>query len=394
MASRLSEIASKKKRLVVGLSSGTSADGVDAALVRIEGSGLELKAQMLLHDTYPYPDHIREAVLSVSDGKCTTEKICSLNYQLGEVFAQACLSLLESSDFGLDEVDVVGSHGQTVCHIPHSIAGRRDCPVSTLQLCEAEVIAEKTGAVVVCDFRSADIAAGGEGAPLTPCVDYILFRDARVSRGLLNIGGIANLTALPAGCLPEGVIGFDTGPGNMVLDFLARNLFATDCDRNGTLSARGTPSQELLEEFLQFDFFTLPPPKSAGREIFGSHFSEKLIRMAKEKGLSKEDLMATAVALTTTSIHRAYLKFATKPCEIEELYVSGGGVENRTMMQQIEDAFSPMEVRTTDKLGIDPRAKEALLFAVLANQAVAGEPSSLPQVTGAARRTVLGKIVQ
>ncbi len=394
MASKLSEIASKKKRLIVGLSSGTSADGVDSALVRIEGSGTELKAQTLLHDTYPYPDHIREAVLSVSDGKGTVEEICRLNYQLGEIFAQACLSLLKSSDFELDDVDVVGSHGQTVCHIPHSAKDEKECPVCTLQLGEAEVIAERTRAVVVCDFRSADIAVGGEGAPLAPCVDYILFRDTRVSRGLLNIGGIANLTALPAGCRSEHVIGFDTGPGNMVLDFLARNLFEAECDKNGTFSAKGTPSQELVEELLQFDFFELPPPKSAGRKIFGNHFSEKLIRVAKEKGLSKQDIMATAVTLTTTSVHRAYLEFVAKTCEVDELYVSGGGVENRTMMQQIKDAFSPMEVHTTDKLGIHPRAKEALLFAVLANQAIAGEPSSLPQVTGAARRTVLGKIVQ
>ena len=394
MASRLSEIASKKKKLIVGLSSGTSADGVDSALVRIEGSGLELKVQMLLHDTYPYPKYIKEAVLSASDGKSTLEEICFLNYQLGEVFAQACVSLLESSDFELDDLDAVGSHGQTVCHIPHSLADRRNCPVSTLQLCEAQVIAEKTGAVVVCDFRSADIAAGGEGAPLAPCVDYMLFRCGRVSRGLLNIGGIANLTALPGDCRSVDVVGFDTGPGNMVLDFLASNLFGVECDKNGTISARGTPSQELLEELLQFDFFKLSPPKSAGREIFGSHFSEKLIRKAKEKDLSKEDLMATAVALTATSIHRAYLKFVTRTCQIDELYVSGGGVENRTMMQHIKDAFLPIEVHTTEKLGIDPRAKEALLFAVLANQAIAGEPSSLPQVTGAARRTVLGKIVQ
>lgn len=394
MVSRLSEIAAKKKRLIVGLSSGTSADGVDSALVRIEGSGVELKAQILLHDTYPYPDRIRDMVLSVSDGKGTVEDLCSLNYQLGEVFAQACVCLIESSDFELDDVDVVGSHGQTVCHIPHSLADKRNCAVSTLQLGEAEVIAEKTGAVVVCDFRSADIAAGGEGAPLAPSGDYLLFRYGRVSRGLLNIGGIANLTALPGSCRSEDVVGFDTGPGNMVLDFLARNLFGVECDKNGTISAKGTPSQELLEELLQSDFFVLSPPKSAGREIFGSHFSEKLIRMAKEKDLSREDLMATAVALTATSIHRAYLKFVTRTCQIDELYVSGGGVENGNMMEQIKNAFSPIKVHTTEKLGVHPSAKEALLFAVLANQAIAGEPSSLPQVTGAARKTVLGKIVQ
>jgi len=392
--SRLSEIVQKNERLVVGLTSGTSADGVDAALVRIEGSGSRIKAEMLLHDIYPYPEDIRETILSASCGEVSLKEVCRLNYQLGELFANACLSLLASSPFDQGDVDVIGSHGQTVCHIPRSTSNKKDATGSTLQLGESSIIAERTGAVVVYDFRSADIAAGGEGAPLAPCIDYLFFRDSTASRGLLNIGGIANLTALPAGSRPDEVIGFDTGPGNMVLDYTAKRLYNTECDKDGDYSARGTPSGEVLEHLLQLAFFKLPPPKSTGRQLFGSSFSERLISIGEEKKLSKEDIMATAAALTTSSIHMAYLQFVAGAIEIDELYVSGGGVENRTLMYQLEEAFSPIPVYTIDRLGIPAQAKEAFLFAVLANQAVAGEPSSLPQVTGATKRTILGKIVQ
>ncbi|MFQ5905509.1 MAG: anhydro-N-acetylmuramic acid kinase [bacterium] len=391
---RLSEIARKNERLVVGLTSGTSADGVDAALVAIKGSGLGTEAEVLLDDTFPYPDHVREAVLSASDGKLSVKEICSLNYRLGESFADACLSLLASSRVDPEDVDVIGSHGQTVCHIPCTSRDEKVVTASTLQLAESSIIAQRTGSVVVCDFRSADIAAGGEGAPLAPCVDYILFRDLRASRGFLNVGGIANLSALPAGCRSDEVIGFDTGPGNMVLDYLADRLFKAEYDNGGTRAATGEPSEEIVERLLQLEFFKVSPPKSTGRELFGSTFSERLITIAEEDALSKEDMMATAVMLTTCSIHRAYVEFVAKSTEIEELYVSGGGVENRTLMHQLEEVFSPIPVYTIDRLGVPAQAKEALLFAVLANQAIAGEPSSLPQVTGATRKTILGKIIQ
>lgn len=393
MATRLSEIALKRKKLVVGLSSGTSADGVDAVLAQIEGSGLETKARILAHTTYPYPPPVKEAVILLSDGRGSVEEVCRMNYLLGDFFADACLMLVASSGFRITDVDVIGSHGQTVCHISSSASREKGGPLSTLQLGEASVIAERTGAVVVYDFRSADVAGGGEGAPLAPCVDYILFRDPGVSRGFLNIGGIANLTVLPADCTPDRVIGFDTGPGNMVLDYLAKTYFATQCDKDGTLSSRGRPSEDIVKKLLQLDYFIRQPPKSTGRELFGSRFAEDLVRMGKDRKLSKEDIIATASRLTSRSVHKAYTDFVAGTAQIDELYVSGGGMKNNTLMLQLESLFSPIPIYTTDKLGIPPDAKESLLFAVLANEAIVGKPSSLPQVTGASKRTILGKIV-
>jgi anhydro-N-acetylmuramic acid kinase len=388
---RLEEIREKSEKLIVGLSSGTSADGVDAALVRLSGSGLNTKASVILHDTYPYPLKTRQAVLLAAEGKGEISSVCQLNYELGEVFSDACAALLEGSGFAPEGVDAVGLNGQTVCHLPPR--GRGNRPGCTLQLAEPSVISQRTGALVVYDFRSADVAAGGQGAPLAPCVDYLLFRDERASRGLLNIGGIANLTVLPANCQWQDVMGFDTGPGNMVLDYLARKLFRLPCDTDGEYSSRGKASEEVFEGLLADEFFRTPPPKSTGRELFGESFSKELLRRARSLGLGREDVLATASMLTASSVHRAYLDFARGDSAIDELYVSGGGAANRTLMTNLEELFSPTPVLTTEELGVDIRAKEALLFAVLANQAISGEPSSLPQVTGADRRVVLGKIV-
>ncbi len=388
---RLEEIRQKNEKLIVGLSSGTSADGVDAALVRLSGSGPGTKAEVILHDTYPYSEKIREAVLQTAEGKGDVSATCQLNYDLGVVFSDACAALLEGSEFALDEIDAIGSHGQTVCHLPpHK---NRSHIGSTLQLAEPSVISRRTGAVVVYDFRSADVAAGGQGAPLAPCVDYLLFRDERVSRGLLNIGGIANLTILPANCRWQDVAGFDTGPGNMVLDYLSRKLFHTPFDTDGMHSSRGKASAQILESLLAHEFFKMPPPKSTGREFFGESYSEELLERARSLGLSGEDILATASMLTASSVYGAYRDFAEAGSAMDELYVSGGGAANRTLMTNLEELFSPTPVRTTEELGVDTRAKEALLFAVLANQAISGEPSSLPQVTGAERRVILGKIV-
>jgi anhydro-N-acetylmuramic acid kinase len=364
---------------------------VDAALVRLSGSGLGTKASVILHDTYPYPLKTRQAVLLAAEGKGEVSSICRLNYELGEVFSDACAALLEDSGFATEDIDAIGLHGQTVCHLPPRRKGNQ--PGCTLQLAEPSVISQRTGALVVYDFRSADVAAGGQGAPLAPCVDYLLFRDERASRGLLNIGGIANLTILPANCRWQEVMGFDTGPGNMVLDYLAHKLYRVPCDADGRYSSRGKVSKEVLEGLLANEFFKTPPPKSTGRELFGESFAEEFLRRARSLSLSGEDVLATASMLTASSAHRAYLDFARGDSEIDELYVSGGGAANRTLMTNLEELFSPTPVRTTEELGVDTRAKEALLFAVLANQAISGEPSSLPQVTGADRRVILGKIV-
>ena len=392
MTNRISRVCSKSERLVVGLSSGTSADGVDAALVKVGGSDERPTAEILLHTTYPYPETLRERILSVSEGEGSVDDICQLNYRLGDVFAQACLRLLNASEFAPRDIDVVGSHGQTVCHLPPSLGGEDEVVSSTLQLGEAAVIAERTGAVVVHDFRSADIAAGGEGAPLAPCIDQLLF-GGPVSRGFLNIGGIANLSVVPADSRWEDVVGFDTGPGNMVIDHVAKRLFSVDLDRDGRLSQDGEPAERFLEKVLERDFFRKPPPKSAGREVFGSVFSEEFIHHAQDENLKDEDILATACMLTARSVRRAYEEFAADRTEIEELYLSGGGAKNLTLLKSLRNLFAPVPVYTTERLGVSPDAKEALLFALLANQAIIGVESSLPQVTGATHRVVLGKII-
>ena len=389
---RILEVASREERLVVGLSSGTSADGVDAALVRISGQSEKPRAEVLNHDTYPYPVSVRKAILGLSAGEGRTPDICRLGYLLGGLFADACLALVKASSLEPGNVDAIGSHGQTVCHLPPSGELAENPTGCTLQLGEPAVIAERTGAIVVSDFRSADMAAGGEGAPLAPCLDHMLFGGESICRGFLNIGGIANLTVLPSNGDWKTVMGFDTGPGNMVVDHIAGKLFAAECDDDGRLSGGGRPSQGFVETLLKHEFFSKAPPKSAGREIFGGQYSEQVIRLAEGGGMKKEDLLATAVMLTARSVHRAYEDFVEENCRIEELYVSGGGVRNRTLIALLKDLFAPVPVHTTDELGVPSDAKEALLFAVLANQAIIGVPSSLPQVTGAARRVVLGKI--
>jgi anhydro-N-acetylmuramic acid kinase len=391
--SRLSEIASKEERLLVGLSSGTSADGVDAALVKMSGSAEKPRVEIIHSETYPYPEDIKRAVLDSSEGKGGSPDICRLNYQLGSIFAESCLALVKGSCLVLDDIDAVGSHGQTVCHLPPSTSRAVGAVPCTLQLGEPAVIAEKTKAVVVSDFRSADIAAGGEGAPLAPCLDYVLFGGEPESRGFLNVGGIANLSVLPSNSRWDQVMGFDTGPGNMLIDYLSQAFYAADCDRDGELSRKGRPSQDLIEELLRHDFFTKVPPKSAGREIFGAQYAEEMIRLSRGEGMSKEDILATVTMLTARSVHRAYTDFSAGTCKITELNVSGGGAKNKTLMSFLEEVFSPIPVYSTERLGIPTGSKEALLFAVLAGQAIAGVPSSLPQVTGAAHRVVLGKII-
>jgi anhydro-N-acetylmuramic acid kinase len=406
----LSRIAAKKRRLAIGLMSGTSADGVDAALVRIEGSGVDSTIEVVAWRTYPYPRSLREEVLSVSSGaKGSAGRLADLSFSLGRAFGEAALALCREAGVEIRRVDLIGSHGQTVTHRPPggereatvrygaAAHARRssDSPGCTMQLGEPCVIAEVTGTTTVADFRPRDMAAGGQGAPLVPLVDYILFRSARASRCALNLGGIANVTLLPKRCSLEDVSAFDTGPGNMVLDWLAKTFSAGEraFDEGGDLALRGKTDKRLIEKLLLHPYFSAAPPKSTGRETFGEKYAGEILAQGARLGLEESDIMMTAVALTARTAAGACRDHFRHRGRLDEVIVSGGGVHNRALKKSLTKSFKPARVIVSDDLGVPADAKEAVAFAMLANETISGNPGNVPSATGASRPVVLGKIV-
>ncbi|MBD3183718.1 anhydro-N-acetylmuramic acid kinase [Candidatus Poribacteria bacterium] len=369
--------------------SGTSADGIDAALVEIRGNGVDTKVNLLEFETYPYPDQVSESLNAVfAPSDCSTEDICEINFLLGRLFAHAALDVIKKAGLEADDVDLIGSHGQTVCHLPDAVVP------STLQLGEPGVIANLTGIVTVGDFRVADMAVGGQGAPLVPYVDYILLRDDNVTRAIQNIGGISNVTLLPAGGGIDDIIGFDTGPGNMVIDGVmgviteGKDLF----DKDGQRAGKGKVNQSLLGEMLKHPFICSHPPKTTGREEFGFDFTRQIIFKTVSLGISDDDLVATVTAFTVESIYINYKEFIMPEHEVSEILVCGGGLKNVTLMKMLQDRFGSIPVVSIEKIGISSDAKEAMAFAVLANETIFGNPGNVPGVTGAKRPVVLGKI--
>ena len=385
---------SGKPDLVIGLMSGTSFDGVDAALVRLHRHGTATRVELVAFNTYPYPAAVRDVIAQASvPGTGTVDLVCRANMLVGELFAEAALSLCEAAEVPIDRVDLIGSHGQTIHHLPDTarLAGR---PVqATLQIGEPSVIAERTGVTTVADFRPRDMACGGQGAPLVPYVDYLLFRHRTRSRVVLNIGGIANVTHLPPQCGVEDVLAFDTGPGNMLLDALTTRLTEgrRSFDRDGAMAWSGQVDDELLRLMMGHAYLRREPPKSTGRETFGSAFLQEVLRWSKD--LTTADLLATAAAFTAESIHHAVYRYIVPHGPVDELLASGGGCHNRALMRHLREVFDPIPVRTTAELGIDVDAKEAVAFAILAHETIAGRPGNLPAATGASRRAILGKIV-
>jgi anhydro-N-acetylmuramic acid kinase len=375
---------------VVGLMSGTSADGIDAAVVDIAPGGVDV----LAFATYPYPPAVREQVLAACrPGKAGVGDICHLNFALGHLFAEAVLRLARRARIPLSTLDLVGSHGQTIYHIPggRPLGGRRIR--STLQIGEPSVIAERTGLATVADFRPRDIAAGGQGAPLVPLADFLLFRHARRTRAVQNIGGIANVTILPAGGGLEDVLAFDTGPGNMILDRLTQRLTRgrQQYDAGGRLAAQGTINRRLLDELMRHPFLRRRPPRTTGREEFGEQFTDALLDRALSAGLSPADILATAAAFTAACIADAYRRFSPRP--VEEVILCGGGSRNPFLVRLLTALVHPAAVAVTDDFGIDADAKEAISFALLAERTLRGLSGNVPSATGARRAVVLGKIV-
>jgi anhydro-N-acetylmuramic acid kinase len=376
---------------VIGLMSGTSADGVDAALVDVRGSGHDLKITLKAFRTFPFPTAFRERLLQAMTGG-TVEDVCHLNGALGEWFARAALKVLKAAGVSPRRVALIGSHGQTVHHLPKPRREPVIGPVrSTLQLGAPAIIAERTGITTVADFRSRDVAAGGEGAPLTPYLHYQLFRHPSRARAVVNIGGISNLTYLPAGGSLQSVRAFDTGPGNMVVDGVVRSVTGGryQFDRSGRLARVGKVDEALLRRLLQHPFLRRRPPKSTGREEFGERFIDRFVLLGRLAGLSDADLVATATAFTARTIAEAQ-KFLPRP--VAEVVISGGGARNLTLMSMLRDAIGT-PVPPVETLGWDGRALEAVAFAVFAYQHVKGVPCNLPQVTGAKRAVVLGTMV-
>jgi len=382
---------------VLGLMSGTSADGIDVAFVRVTGRGRNLRTRLERFCTFPYPAAVRSAVLRVANANrqpiVSVAEISQLHFLLGELYAEAVQRACRRFRVPLKRIDLIGCHGQTVYHQPRPelFAGRRIA--STLQLGEAQVLAQRTGIPVVANFRPRDLAAGGQGAPLVPFVDYLLYRHPRRGRVALNIGGIANVTVIPAGARPEQVIAFDTGPGNMLIDAVVEAVTRgrQKFDRHGRLAASGRPNKGAVKSMLNHWFFRRPPPKSCGREQFGASFASWFLMGRRDR--KAVDRIRTVTEYTIGSIVYAFKRFILPHSRIDEVIVSGGGARNDFLMRRLQEELPGLRFLPAGKLGVDEKAKEAFAFAVLAYQTWHGEPGNLPSATGARRAVALGTIV-
>lgn len=378
------------RRLVAGVMSGTSLDGVDVALAWLEGTGRDLKLDPAGTFFHPYSNALKDVLLQQSVPETSDVlTLTLLNALLPQVYAEAILLALDAAQIPPETLDLVGVHGQTVHHVPEPrvVAGY---PVrATLQIGCPSTLAQLLGVPVVGQFRVADMALGGQGAPLVPYFDFVRFSSADETRGLLNLGGIANLTALPRGCEASDVYAFDTGPANMLIDGLVQRLFGVPYDAEGERAVRGTVDEEILAGWLDDAYLHQPPPKSTGREKYTSGFVQHVMdQFGLHDGDTSQrayDALATATAFTARSVYDAYQRFVEPQHPLDVLIVSGGGVRNRTLMHGLAHLFAPIPVRSIEVYGVDSDSKEALCFAVLAHEWVNGTPTGMPGVTGAPR---------
>jgi anhydro-N-acetylmuramic acid kinase len=386
----ITKLAEKDKIRVVGLMSGTSVDGVDAAVVDIDARGVHL----LVFAVYPYLPALRRQILELSQPESSRlADICHYNFVLGEVFADAVTKLCSDTGIALRSIDLIGSHGHTIYHNPKGTLYGRNRIRSTLQIGEPSVIAQRTGIATVADFRPRDMAAHGQGAPLVPYADYVLFCHRRLSRAVQNIGGIANVTYLPPNCGQRDIIAFDTGPGNMVIDRIVSLVTRGKrrYDRNGKMASEGTPDRALLNEMLRHPFLRRCPPKSTGRGDFGWSYADGLYRKAAKRRLAAADIVATATAFTAVSIAQAYRRFL--PGMPDQVILCGGGAHNSTLVKMLQQGLGGAKILLTDEFGISIDAKEAVSFAVLAWATIKGLANNVPAATGADGPVILGKIL-
>jgi len=386
----------KQSRNIIGLMSGTSYDGIDACLVNITGNGCSTKIDIIGFEIFPYKEQIRKLIIEASQETTgTVGKICQLNFTLGKLFADAARQIAEKLSIPLSEIDIISSHGQTIYHIS-SLKENTDKEVkSTLQIGEPSVIAQETGVTTVADFRTRDIAAGGEGAPLVPYADFILFGREGISRAIQNIGGISNVTFLPDTGDIEKIVAFDNGPGNMIIDRFAEIM--TDgkwkYDKDGEMASKGKLNHNLLERLCTHPYLSKPLPKSTGREDFGIQFSDELFKELREDNIDVFDAIKTITAFTAKSISDSYKKFILPSNKITEVIISGGGTLNPVLLQYLKDYLRNISINKIDDFGIPSEAKEALSFAILANETICGNPSNVPSATGARKSVILGKII-
>jgi anhydro-N-acetylmuramic acid kinase len=385
-----------KSMLVMGMMSGTSADGIDVALTRISGRPPRLSVKLEGHHHTTFPAQVRKAILRLANGSPTTAaEISQLNFLLGEEFASTAISACKSWRVPLRKLSLIGSHGQTIYH-QGAASPFLNYPrlSSTLQIGEPSVIADRTGVTTIADFRPADMAAGGQGAPLVPFVDYLLYRHPTRNRAALNIGGIANVTVIPARAKPKDVFAFDTGPGNMIVDALIENFThgRSHYDKDSQMALRGRLLPKLLTELMENPYLRQQPPKTAGREQFGQSCTQRILSWANKRHAKPEDVVRTATIFTSLSITNAFQQFILPRTRVDEVIVSGGGAHNPLMMVYLS-AILGFPVIFSGELGVKPEAKEALAFAVLAYESYHGRANNLPSATGANHPAVLGKLV-
>ena len=378
--------------IVLGMMSGTSADGIDAAIVELTGQPPALNWKLIKHNHIPFSEAIQAEIFACFNPQTSgVDRLCALNFALGQAYAQAASQVIEQSGLHKQDIDLIGNHGQSVWHIPSG------SQASTLQIGEAAVIAEMTGITTIHNFRARDMAADGQGAPLVSYVDTLLFSHPQTNRVLQNIGGIANGTYLPNAnrILRQGErpFAFDTGPGNMLIDDAIRRISGgrLQFDAGGALAGQGNAAEALLGQWIEAEpYFRMAPPKTTGRELFGEHYGAALWDQAKRNNLSDADYVATITAFTARTIADAYRDFM--PAMPEEVVVSGGGAYNRSLLKMLAAEIAPARVTTIDDLGMSPDAKEAVAFAVLAYETWHNRPGNLPAATGARRPVVLGSI--
>jgi anhydro-N-acetylmuramic acid kinase len=381
--------------LVLGLMAGTSADGIDVALAKISGTPPHLKSELLAHAALKLLAAVRAEILRVAEqSKISAGDLSQLNFRLGQVFAEAALKACGQFRIDIRKIALIGSHGQTIFHQGRPSRYLGQPTASTLQIGEASVIAERTGVTTVADFRPADIAAGGQGAPLVPFADYVLYRHESLGRVSLNLGGIANITVIPARGKPAQVLAFDTGPANMLIDALVRHYTKgrQQFDKNASLAAQGHAVPQLLNELMRDPYLKLAPPKSTGREYYGAAYFKKILALGRRHRAKPNDLIRAATIFTALSIVDALHRFVLPKHKIHQLIVSGGGSNNPLILAQLAAALPDIEITPSSHLGVPEDAKEAYAFALLAYETWHQRASNIPSATGARKAAILGKI--
>jgi len=388
---KLEELFKKDPKLIIGLMSGTSVDGIDVVLLKVHGNGRNTKFEQIEFDTYPFPERLKEFVLknSIKDTS-NVEDICRLHMLYPQLYAEAILKLCKKAGVDISQIDLIGNHGQTIHHLPkpHEMFGHT--VISTLQIGDNSALAKLTGVVTVGNFRTADMAVGGQGAPLVPYFDYIIFASDKKSRGLLNIGGISNMTVLPKNCTVKDVLAFDCGPGNMIIDGLMKQFYSLSFDKDGEIASKGKLNNNLFEFLKSHEYYYIKPPKSTGREIFGEKYIEKILQLFGD--IPKEDIIRTVTEITAWAVFFSYDNFMKSETEIDELLVSGGGAHNKFLMELLQKYFGKTKVMKIEEYGYSSDAKEAICFAILANETISGNPANVPRTTGAKEAVILGDI--